>query len=70
MGDDLDGNPALFVRVVLSDKASRPKGLRTVADRVTDRIRQDPRIAETGLLSYVWFRSKSEQAQLKDKAWS
>src|SRR5437667_3951425 len=71
VGEDWMGDPSLFFRVVLSDKASRPmKRLGRVADRVEKRLRDDPRVAGTGLFSYFDFRNKSEQAALKEKAWS
>jgi hypothetical protein len=70
IGTDWNGEPAIFFRIVLSDKASRPKRLASVAHRVTSRLADETRAAELGLFPYFSFRSESEQAELKEEAWA
>ena len=70
VGENWTGDPAVFFRVLLSDRASRPKGPRNIARRVEAKLEDDPRVVGPGLFAYFNYRSESEQAKLKDKAWS
>jgi len=71
LGEDWTGDDAIFFRVLLSDRASKRRGLLQVTNRVRDRIVQtlEP-VEEWGLLPYFEFRNESEQAALKEKAWA
>lgn len=70
IGEDWTGEPSIFFRVLLSDAASRPGGLATIARRVSSLLRKEVRPDELGLHSYHNFRSESEQFELKDPAWA
>lgn len=71
LGQDWSGEPAVFFRVVLSDRASRRDQLRRATTRVTDAIVQQLQpLEEWGVLPYFSFRSQSEQAVLKEEAWA
>jgi hypothetical protein len=71
LGEDWTGDDAIFFRVLLSDRASKGNRLFPATRRVRDRIVQtlDP-VEQWGLLPYFAFRSQSEQAALKEKAWA
>jgi hypothetical protein len=65
------GDLALLFRVVLSDKASRSKASRlSVMGRVRDQIRRRVFVPDLGLSPVFLFRSESEQAKMKDPAWT
>ena len=68
VADDWSGDPAIFFWITLSDDAARREVLGQTSRRVRGFIeeRLDP-MGQWGLLSYVSFRSESEQAMLKDK---
>jgi hypothetical protein len=68
--DDWTGEPSIFFRILLSDAATRPGKRWEVAQRVTERLRDEVRSDEYGLHDYFNFRSESEQAELKDPAWA
>ena len=67
--DDWSGEPAIYFRVLLADAASREDRLRAITERVREVVmgRVDP--YEYGLTPYFRFRSVSEQAELRDRAW-
>ena len=70
LGSDWIGNPSVFFRIILTDKASRPENLREVAQRVALKIMNEAKTDQTGLHAYFNFRSQSEQAKLKEPAWA
>ena len=71
IGSDWSGEPALFLRVILSDSASRPDRLHQVRSRVSAVIsRQLDPLNKWGLFPYLKFRSQSEQAVLQEATWS
>jgi hypothetical protein len=71
VGEDSSGQPAIFFRVLLSDRASRPDRLRRVTRKVRNLVYQeiDP-LNSWGLVPYLRFRSQSEQAELREPAWT
>ena len=69
-GEDWNGSPAVFFRVVLSDNASLRKHLREATQRVTSTVFDEVRPDKLGLQRYVNFRSVSEQAKLQEEAWT
>ena len=67
---DSTGSPAIFFRVLLSDRASRPDRLYETTERITARILEIVQPQERfGMEAYFNFRSESEQAKLHDAAW-
>ncbi len=70
VGEDWNGSPAVFFRVVLSDNASLRKHLREATQRVTSTVFLEVRPDELGLQRYFNFRSVSEQAKLQEEAWT
>ena len=71
VGEDSSGQPAIFFRVLLSDRASRPDRLRQVTRKVRNLVYQDiDPVNSWGLVPYLRFRSQSEQAELKEPAWA
>jgi hypothetical protein len=67
---DWTGDRSIFFRVVLSDNASREARLAKVTKRVASVLSEELKLAELGHLLYFNFRSRSEQAALKERAWS
>lgn len=70
IGTDWSGEPSIFFRIVLSDDASREDRLARITGRVTAALLDELKPPELGLLPYFSFRSQSEQAMLKEEAWS
>jgi hypothetical protein len=67
---DSAGSAAIFFRVLLSDRASRPDRLYETTERITAKILEIVRPQERfGLEAYFNFRSESEQAKLHEAAW-
>jgi hypothetical protein len=67
--EDVQGNVSLFLRVLISDAASTPSRLRTTTQRIIARVHKEIKAEELGLQTYFNFRSKSEQAMLRDPLW-
>jgi hypothetical protein len=67
---DSTGDRAIFFRVMLSDDASREARLAKVARRLESALSEELKLAELDLLLYYSYRSRSEQAMLKEPAWS
>lgn len=66
--EDWSGDPAIFFYVTLSDDAARREVLHKNAQRVEHLIKQhlDP-IGQWDLSPYFYFRSQSEQENLKEQ---
>jgi hypothetical protein len=66
--DDWSGEPAIFFWVTLSDEAARLAILSETTRRLKNFVTQqiDP-AGQWGLIPYFYFRSQSEQAELKGK---
>jgi len=69
LGEDWTGDPAVYIRVVLTDEASKEERLREVAQRVRKRVRDEIKVEEIGLHPYFFFRSQSETKEYKDATW-
>jgi len=67
--EDVQGNVSLFFRVVISDAGSTPAKLRETTQRIITRVLKEIKAEELGLQTYFNFRSKSEQAMLRDPIW-
>ena len=70
IGHDWTGDWAIFLRVVLSDAASRGKQLGKTTDMVRTRLLRSLPSAEFGVIPYVSFRSQSETVEMPEKAWT
>jgi hypothetical protein len=68
-GQDWSEHPALYFRVILSDEASRLNRLADVTNRVKGSLSDGLGLAELEHISYFRFRSRGEQARLREKAW-
>jgi hypothetical protein len=66
---DWGGDWAIYFRVVLSDRASKIR-LRRVTSNVVVKLSERLDFPALGLYPYHNFRSKSEQAQLREEAWA
>jgi hypothetical protein len=68
--DDWSGDPAIFFWVIVNDEASKPQNLRQVRAAFMAQINKDVDLpGEWGLIPYFNFRSRSEQAKLKDEVY-
>lgn len=67
--ENMDGEISLFFRVVISDRAAAPSRLRETTQRIIKRVLHEIRAEELGLQTYFNFRSRSEQALLKEPFW-
>ncbi len=69
LAEDSSGDQSLFFRIILSDSASAPNRLRKTTQRIMLRIRDETKAEDAGLHTYFNFRSRSEQAELREPAW-
>jgi hypothetical protein len=67
--EDVQGNSSLFFRIVISDAGSMPAKLRQTTQRIIAKVLHEIKAEELGLQTYFNFRSKSEQATLRDPIW-
>jgi len=67
--EDVQGEISLFFRIVISDHAAVESRLRETTKRVVSRILAETNARELGLQTYFNFRSRSEQALLRDPFW-
>ena len=67
---DSTGSAAIFFRVLLSDRASRPDHLYDTTELIIAKILEIVQPQERfGMEAYFNFRSESEQAKLREAAW-
>lgn len=68
--NDYSGDPAIYFRVLLTDEASRPPGLYKLTRKIDDTIWDEvDSLNRWGRFPYVWYRSVSEQADLREAIW-
>jgi hypothetical protein len=67
--EDVQANISLFFRIVISDQAAAPTRLRETTERIIAKILREIKAEELGLQTYFNFRSRSEQALLRDEFW-
>jgi hypothetical protein len=67
--EDVQGNISLFFRIVISDHAATPARLRETTQKIIAKVWHEIQAEELGLQTYFNFRSKSEQAMLRDPFW-
>lgn len=65
---DSFGDPAVYMRVVLSDDAAQQR-LSDLSRAVRSRLADELELYNSGLVPHFRFRSASEQEQLGDQAW-
>jgi len=69
--NDWSGDPAIFFRVLLSDRASRRDQLlsstRQIEDMIVDSLQP---LEQWGVLPYFSYRSLAEQAVLQEETWA
>ena len=71
LGQDWSGEPAIFFRIVLSERASRRDQLRGATNLIENAIMGHLQPLEVwGVLPYFSFRSMAEQAALQEEAWA
>jgi hypothetical protein len=70
LGEDWSGEPAIFFRIVLSDRATRRDQLHKATSEIENAIvqRLEP-LEQWGVLPYFSYRSQAEQAVRQGKAW-
>jgi hypothetical protein len=66
---DSTGEESIYFRIVLSDQASRQRRLRAVTEHVESELSEMIGFDDFGLNLYFNYRSRSEQAELKEPAW-
>jgi hypothetical protein len=66
---DVSGDQSLFFRIVISDQAAAPASLRETTPRIIAKVMAEIKSQELGLETYFNFRSRSEQAMLRDGRW-
>src|SRR5579864_4024324 len=59
--DDWTGDPSIFFRVVLKDKAAKRSRLGVIAQRIMDVVEREVKPDEHGVHPYFRFRTLSEQ---------
>jgi hypothetical protein len=71
LGQDWSGEPAIFFRVVLSERASQRDQLWSSTSQIENAIMRGLQpLEEWGVLPYFSFRSMAEQAALQEEAWA
>ncbi len=68
--EDWTGESAIFVRILLADESVPvPNDVFPLADRIREKVIDEIKPYEQGLLPYFNFRTVSEQELLQEKAW-
>jgi|SRR5580692_10817926 hypothetical protein len=67
--EDVQGDISLFFRIVISDSAAAPNRLRETTQRIIAKVLREIKAEELGLQAYFNFRSKTEQATLREPFW-
>ena len=69
--DDSTGDPSIYFKVVITDKAaSQESKLGEITRRIINTVRDKVKPEDFGLNSYFNFRSLSEHKELNDPAWA
>ena len=67
---DWTGDWGLFLRIVLSDASAKRSHLDRISRQVRQYVLTTLQPEKLGLIPYISFRSESEQAALREKAWA
>lgn len=71
LGEDWTGDPAIFFRIVLVDRATKKHNISKITQRIERQIRDQLEPTEQwGLQPYFNYRSKSEFDEMREKAWA
>jgi hypothetical protein len=71
LGQDWTAEPAIFFRILLSDRASRREQLRNATSLIENTIWQHLQpLEQWGVLPYFSYRSQAEQDALQEEAWA
>jgi hypothetical protein len=71
LGTDWDGEPAVFLRVILADNAVPRPQLLAFTKQISRAIVQQVRpLEEWGVLYYFDFLTQTEQSRMKEPAWA
>jgi len=70
IGQDWEGEWAIYFRVLLSDDASRPANLREIAPRIIRGMSDRLDLPDLGMFPHFNFRSEAEQALFNEPAWA
>ena len=69
LAEDVQENASLFFRILISDHAAAPARLRETTQTIIAKVLREINAHELGLQTYFNFRSKSEQAALRESFW-
>lgn len=67
--EDWNGADAIYVFVVLEDRAARPTKKRDAATEIRQYVRNAFQESEIGIIPYVRFRTETEYREMKDPLW-
>ena len=68
--DDWSGDPAIFLRVLLSDEVVRPpRKLFPITEKIREKVTAELYPFDQGLFPYFSFRTLKEQKLLKEESW-
>ena len=71
LGTDWNGEPAVFLQVILTDNSVPRNQLLALTKRISQAIIQQVRpLEEWGVLPYFNFLTESEQARIKEPTWA
>src|SRR5579862_8117737 len=70
IGKDWSGDWGIFFRILLSDAATRGSRLTRITSQVEKLLRERLKPEEMDVWAYFTYRSQSEQAELREKAWA
>jgi hypothetical protein len=71
LGDDWTGDPSIYFKVVITDKAaSQESKLGEITRHIINTVRDKVKPEDFGLNSFFNFRSLSEHNELNDPAWA
>ena len=71
LGTDWDGEPAVFLRVILADNAVPRPQLLAFTKQISQAIVQQVRpLEEWGVLPYFNFLTQTEQSRIKEPSWA
>ena len=69
-GEDWDGDPAIFFRVVLSDDAARDERLGEITALISKQMSDELELTTFERIPYFRFRSKAEEDKMKSPEWA
>jgi hypothetical protein len=69
VGEDWTGDPAIFFRVVLTDRECKGKRLNKATTRVRALLRDKLDALELGRFAYFSFRSQAEAVEMPEEEW-